>query len=791
MTQPSPLYVPVQVDALVVNDQVRMGENFARWQANYALTRFRLSPEPPPFGNIDTDFATDPRRNGVYLQWQLPQALTEGGQDHPDQDVSFPLVPNRWLVVRTHGAPGAEERDMTAWLVESDHLDPVTGTSPYAGPDGTPTRIGRRIDLAAGEWTEPGPPGGLFLTAIGSGVPTFAVYQPYNENVFSLHDTMEGLDPAREWTVGYLVAGWYGDPGADPVAAAGDALGELLAEYDWTLGTAPGDAGGRGTPVAPASCGIFHGTVLGLSWHAHGPLPESPRPDAVAVALGHNSAHASSVFQQEAEPPDAPGLAGLLNLCQRGLLDAADEPDGAFTAARATFASWFVPTPAGHRWTLEADPDAPEEERAGARRRARRGHAALLAELNAAQAAHDEAARDLAAARRRVYDLWWAEGLPLVPEFDPDGQLPPGAYRGELTTRLRAAEEEAARCEEALAQARRRIPWGRTQGELDTSVADYLGDRAPGFVLKREVLPDLYRAMDPVVALRCTEEDQQARLAAEEGLRCRRAGELVRGVYLDAERTVLVSAPSNAVPVPRNLPALPASPDGLLPLLTEFHHLDPADAPALARAAGRPETDVAALRSAMADPGTRADGVPPALGTGPWRQAWSPLFFQWEVDYYPIAYADGDAVTDPAAANWEFDGDHYRWNGQGAGRTPLTLRGRQFLTPTPAQTFADALRHAAADRSGPYADLLNTLADQAAGADLIAQTLDGFGDQLQARGPNAAVGLGDGSAVRNAAVDDRITRELPPDPGPLPRPFAGWAPPASRRSARASSRSPA
>ncbi|MFI9271384.1 hypothetical protein ACIGXM_11815 [Kitasatospora sp. NPDC052896] len=774
MTDPSPLFVPVHLDALVVNDQVRLGENFQRWQANYTLTRSRLSPEPPPFGNIDTDFAITPDRNGVYLQWQLPQALTNGTQDHPDSDISFPLVPNRWLVVRTHGLPGAEAREQTAWLVESDHLDPVGGTSPYATPDGTITRIGRRINLSAGaSWNEPGPPaGGLFLTAVGPGVPTFAVYQPYNEDVFSIHDTMDGLDPTREWTVGYLVAGWYSDPSADPVTEAGPELRKLLTEFDWTLTPGPEtDPEDPEAPVAAASRGIFHGTVLGLSWHGTGPSPTSPRPDLVAVALGHTSAHASLVFEEEAEPEDAPGLAELLNTCQRGLLEAVDEPDGAFVKGRATFESWFVPTPAGYTWTLEADPDAPEEP-ARARRRARRTFTDLLATLNADQAAHDEAARDLAAAQRRVYDLWWAEGLPVVPEFDPDEVLEDGAYRGELGTRLRAAEEEAARCQLVLDQARERIPWGRTQDELADSITEHFAGQTSGFVLKREVLPDLYRATEPVVALRCTKEDQQARLAAEDGLLCRRAEELVCGVYLDPARTVLVTAPASAIPVPPNLPNAPAE---LPRLLHEFFYLDPANARALARAAGRPDTDAAALREAMADPATRAHGLPPALGTTEWRQAWSPLFFQWEIDYYPITYAEGQGIEDPEQANWTFDGNRYRWNGTGADHEPLTLRGRQFLTPTPAQTLADSLRHAAADRSGPYAELLRTLADQAAEADLISQTLNGFNDQLLARSANEAVHLGGGSRVRDAAIGGQIAQGLPPDPGPLPRPFIGWA----------------
>ncbi|MFI6986578.1 hypothetical protein ACIBSV_49670 [Embleya sp. NPDC050154] len=764
MTDPSPLLIPVHLDALVVNDQVRMGENFQRWQANYALTRLRLSPEPPPFGNIDTDFAIRPDRNGVYLQWQLPQPLAHGTQTHPDAEVKFPRVPNRWLVVRTHGTPDAETRTQNAWIVESDHLDPATGTSPYATRDGTITRIGRRTDLTTTRWTEPDPPADdLFLTAVGPGLPTFAVYQPYNEDVFSIHDTLEGLDPTRAWTLGYLVVGWYSAPAVDPVTAAGDTLAKLLAEYEWK--TAPGSDG-------RASRGLYHGTVLGLTWHGTGPAPTSPRPDLVAVAVGHNSAHASTVFLDEAEPPDAPGLAELLNTCQRGLLDEVDEPDGEFIKARATFTSWFTPTPTGYAWTLEADPNAPDEPPA-ARRRVRRTHTDFLAALNTAQAEHDEAARDLAAARRRVYDLWWAQGLPMVPEFDPDDTLPDGAYRGELGKRLRAAEAEAARCELLLGQARAKIPWGSTQQELTDAIADHAGDHIPGFVLKRDVLPDLHRAAEPVVALRRAAEDQQIRLAAEQGLRCRRPHELVSGVYLDPDRTDLVTAPPAAIPTPPNLPTQPAE----LPLLlAEFFHLDPANAAALAKAAGRPGTDVALLRQAMADPTGRAHGLPPALGTPPWQQAWSPLFFQWEVDYYPIAYADGEGVEDPTHANWTFDGNRYRWNGTGAATEPLTLRGRQFLTPTPAQTLRDALRHAADDRTGAYADLLRTLADRAGEADLLSQTLDGFNDQLLARGGHQAVHLASGtSRVRDTAVGEQIALGLPPDPGPLPRPFRGWS----------------
>ncbi|MFF4285614.1 hypothetical protein ACFY0R_09840 [Streptomyces sp. NPDC001633] len=766
MSEPTALMVPVHVDALVVNDQVRRGQNFQRWQANYALLRHRLPPEPPPFAGIDTEFAVLPERGGVYLQWQLPQALTHGHQAHPEADITFPLVPNRWLVVRTHGPSAADTRERTAWIVESDHLDPATGTSPYITRDGQITRIGRRIALADEAWTEPGAPdGGLFLTVVGPGLATFAAYQPYNTDVFSLHDTMDGLDDDREHSVSYFVAGWYSDPSADPVAGlTTEQLKTLLTTYDWTL--AEGCDG-------PATRLLCHGTVLSLTWHRTGPMPPSPRPDIVNAAVGNTTAHATGALPKGSEPDDAQGPwspAALLGALQHGQLD---EAEGPFAQARRTFASWFTPAPSGYTWVLEEAQDAPQGSRSE-RRAARRSLTGLLDRLNSAQAAHDAAAQDLATARRRLYDLWWAQGMPETPMLLPGRNQPePGAYREQLNQQLAAAEQDAAGREEALRQARARIPWGMTADELSASVQEYLGDAAPGYMLKRAPLPDLHRPNEPVVILRGTRADQQIRSKADEALRCRRPAELVTGVYLDAEHTHLVAAPASAVPIPPNLPH---SPQELRPLLGEFFHLDPAGAAELADAAGVPEELVADLRAAMADPQGQACGVAPAHGTAPWSQPWSPLFFQWEVDYYPIAFADSGSAHAPQDANWTFDGNGYRWTGQGGVADPLTLRGRQFLTPAPAQQQEDGLRRLAEDHSGPYREQLLALAALAGEGDLIAQTLDGFQDQLCARSVNNALETDGSSRVRSSAVDEQAALIRPPALGSLPHPFVLWPP---------------
>ena len=53
---------------------------------------------------------------GVHLHWALPDALTQG--KHSRHGISFPAVPNRWMIVRT------AQSEVKKWIVESDYLYP-------------------------------------------------------------------------------------------------------------------------------------------------------------------------------------------------------------------------------------------------------------------------------------------------------------------------------------------------------------------------------------------------------------------------------------------------------------------------------------------------------------------------------------------------------------------------------------------------------------------------------------------------------------------------------------------
>jgi hypothetical protein len=60
---------------------------------------------------------------GIHLHWSLPDALTNGIARDGEQGITFPLVPNRWLIIRRRGNLVEKK-----WVVESDYLYPEGAT---------------------------------------------------------------------------------------------------------------------------------------------------------------------------------------------------------------------------------------------------------------------------------------------------------------------------------------------------------------------------------------------------------------------------------------------------------------------------------------------------------------------------------------------------------------------------------------------------------------------------------------------------------------------------------------
>ncbi|MGD0735325.1 MAG: IPT/TIG domain-containing protein [Terracidiphilus sp.] len=236
MSDQSPLLVPMTVEALVVNDSVRAPnqiETFMRTQMSYNSIQTGGNGQPLTNGN-DANFTqtvnvppnnipSSQYYNGVYLKWRLPKAFTSGTQNNVTGVTTYPLVPNRWLVIRYSGPLTA--RQATAWIVESDFTYPVNsppssmnasqGATLFAQPasstNNTPigVYIGRNVQLGA--WTESGH--SIGLTAMGPGNPSFAFYQPQCNNVFSFIDPLYGQP---DQALSYLVLGWFSSGANDP-----------------------------------------------------------------------------------------------------------------------------------------------------------------------------------------------------------------------------------------------------------------------------------------------------------------------------------------------------------------------------------------------------------------------------------------------------------------------------------------------------------------------------------------------------------------------------------------------
>nr|BFD89218.1 hypothetical protein KitaXyl93_05780 [Kitasatospora sp. Xyl93] len=697
MSVDNTLVVPVEVAALAVNRATRDTATphvFHRWITNFKDIGQGVPAEPDPFSSPE-EWTGREDRLGVYLQWELPAALTRGRHDEEEGIGDFPLVPNRWLVVRHTDST----RPLKAWIVESDYLDPMNGTVSFQDPDReepAATLIGKCHELT-GPWREPADRRAPFLTAIGPGLPTFSVFQPYNTNVFSLHDTLldtpDGELPTQE-RLSYLVAGWYAQPDSDILAHADD-LAALLEHLQWT----PPVGSGSGIRTS-----VYSGTVLGLDWDLTGPVPDSPCPKPADVTAIVSNSIAEAVAELAAQSAGQGSLsadeADLFRAFLLGGIDALEErdrPEADLLTDRRAHDSAFGPVPGGYRWFIG---ERGEETGRTPSRAARAAEAETVAELNRRQAAHDATEAELDTAREHLYHLWWLNHLPKKSdEFTAriDDELDPANPDGAAGCVLALARE--------LAVQRAELPWGKSEADLAARI-DALypayGARAARRLI-RVPAEDFEYSADPVLTLQGA--NLHAPLTRDTALPCRTPERLVtRASGITTADVAAVAAQIDLTG--QQPPCLPA-------LLAEFLILE------------------RALKSgAIRD----VTGTLPEYGTTPWTMPWQPLFLLWKAEYFPLPFRDGDT------AHWDFvDRSRYQWNGSGQPGEPLTVYGRQMLAPTAGHIVDGTLQTYARVRDQLPSDAVRQVRSQAREVDYLSQTLDGFGAMIAQRQPLAGL----------------------------------------------------
>ena len=249
------LMVPIHLDALVLDKDQPVLE---------AMADFKRLPYQDNTRDVNGDTAylseellSGPLQDqelylkaGIHLHWALPDALTKGS--HAPNGTKFPVVPNRWLVMRTRATEGGQNVTEKMWIVESDYLY-AEGTGEVSGsvsfpvtPDQTsgkycPFRfLGRNMDFGAWQSNDKDAEYLEELTAVGYGEPTFAAFYPNCHSLFGFYDsyTESGLDNLR-----YDILGWYSDPQKDCLSASasqglpfdGELLEQLEKNFKWTI----------------------------------------------------------------------------------------------------------------------------------------------------------------------------------------------------------------------------------------------------------------------------------------------------------------------------------------------------------------------------------------------------------------------------------------------------------------------------------------------------------------------------------------------------------------------------
>jgi len=753
-----PLIVPLTVEALVVNDEVRKASPFVRTQMRYEKLEDAGNAQPRIHDREDfsregpvppLEIPASQYYNGVYLKWRLPNAFAHGYQDPASEQPRFPRIPNRWLVVRYGGGP--EARTAAAWIVESDYLwEPGEEPSPTnaskvsacylqgaAGEAPSIVHMGRHVEL--GSWAEPGTT--QKLTAIAPGNAAFAFHQPSNNNVLSFIDALG--DAAAE-TLSYQVLGWFSVAADDPLAEANRlGLGPVLAELGWTLAA-------ETDPAENPTWSLLSGYVTGVEWQTEelppgGGAARNERP--MVLAAGNTAIEAlTALVAAQAAGSGEEIDAELLEALQLDLLDVLDKPDGEAVLAERLQASFFQRFSGGYAWEIVDAPGAdpvPEEELARELK--------WLGELNRAQAAVDADIRTLASMQRELYVFWWkytrwprsfrgktSIAGPGGKPIDRADLLAELQREGDNTLAARV-EAQIRKIEADLAA----IPQGATPAELEAAIAAYAAERRlpASRELKRSAAPTLHQPNNPALVI--AGDAAAGIVQPARTVECRLPGQLVRGFRWSQEAPPgpanEVTAETAGLRIPRpdlgGVEGVPWAPELAAELVDEAFFLDPINAEAVAAAV--PDHSAAEARQAMADNplGTPPDGAVERWAENPWH----PLLLLWQVSYRPISYG---TASDP---NWTFEAGEYTWNGEGEGK-PLKLWGTIQLTP--AATFnllarLDAFLESSPRISSKVLAELTELREFVASHDedwaVLSQTLDGFNNQLQVGLPGTFV----------------------------------------------------
>lgn len=767
--------VPILIDAMVVDDDVlRITRNdWARNKAEYNNVVNNLGPAFPREIAVAHSISSFPQveapEEGVHLQWVLPKGLRTGKQNEQGQ-IDFPLVPNRWLVMRVC-YDASNQLQLKGWIIQSDYLrEPFDEyRSPYilTQDEGEVRyrKIGNAIPLE--EWPGERAYDRTQLTAVGPEDLTFSSYTVNNENVFSFHDDLAGLNTAElRFSLGYVITGWYGDQAEDPLYQDVFDRDELLAKLDG-LRLEMGDETGLSAAEAAfaqwsenayetlSPLMLCHGAIHSIEWPWTAADKEG-RPERNAnightnpdIIVGNSSFDALATFignklkESGISAEEVDFATDLIYAFDQKLLNDYIQPDGENLLENKIHRSWFIGSQAGDYWEIVQNNAGKDDEEKERLKRLLTHTLPILSELNQVQQELDKKEELKEARLQQLYTALYAVKKQRFSKSRAK------KWRQKALAVNEELKQIANRSQELKAQIEQRA--AEINNELNITDED---GRKSDFNLRQRKSSNFWEPDDPVVLVHAAKTAPKYTFKTPPA--CRYSGQFIDKLQLKDSQTIFSP---DLPPIP-NVQQLPKETGALI---KEFVLLNPNFTPYYfsgnTEAVQKQQTFIwnsETLEGLDADRLLQESGFqgiddsvqalrPDFRSFKTFTPPWSPLFMDWVVYYFPDQGRTpvAESYAQQAIENWELKEDRFDYSWKDLQPPPpinddlknisWTIQGRSLIASQTPQVLIARLQEFKKELiDEKKQEAIETIIDLLNGFDLVTQRLNGFNEYLQ------------------------------------------------------------
>lgn len=699
------LLIPILTDALVVDDAFNDKEKglWARNADNYnKVLQYQKANNPLQ--------RTDEAPTGVHLQWILPDFLCHGRQLEKGE-LEFPNVPNRWLIRRIW-LNDEKAVQVKSWVVLSDFIhDNHSENANYLHEiEGKliSTRIGKVVEL--NEFQEQ-PDKKLFLTAVGAGNAAFVNYTPNNDNVFSFIDDLTELDKIST-SLSYSVIGWYSNKNDMPkidtldIEVPEDFEGDEfichggIYDVKWN-----GKAGDKEKSISGKPKGNFEVVIANSSF------------DAIVRLVQHRMMIKNKISFDETKQ-----AAQLLLAFEHHLLNKIDKKNGLSELSKARHKSWFTGEEGGTIWTIQFNESQDYYEELLNSSNAYN----LLNTLNETQLRIDNHKFNQQSKQTTLYQKW------ILINRDESNEILQEGFQS-ILKEVQQLENEIEQHQAIIHQLIQ---------EINTLISEQIGEKA---VLKQIMSPSFWEANEPVILV--ATEKTSDKYGFDRQLKIRTSAEIIENINeFYTKKQIRLQLPNESVnpKIPTEAYSLLKEAILLNPTISsylyqqfkkEYSH-DSTSAESIQKQQTLIWNDeiyqefdgdsLLGLAGFSGQDDHQTIKRPALRSFSKVLPTWSPMFLDWEVDYYP----NGDL----SVSNWKFNEFDYEFDdnqNQFDEHTKITLSGRSILTTQPVKVLEQHLK----DYKKSLIDdaeklILDEVIRTIKETDIITQRLSGFNEML-------------------------------------------------------------